>query len=555
MEEGLVAGKSFRDKSPGIFGLFFGTGKPNTIEDYLQDYKDEIRILIDEGILFRGRNYPVSVEFYLADAPARAYLKCIVGHTSAHGCERCDQEGDYLRFQTFPSEIGTLRTDQSFDNRRDPEHHQEVISPLAELETKFISQFPLDPLHLVDLGIFKRFLKYVMRRGPLNARMRRDDLDRFSQLLTLLGDYIPVEFNRKPTLARVAKWKATEFGMVFKYLGLVMFSVVFKDEVFRLYLLLHSAVFICSNDDLITLHFDNAKQFATQFVQYSAQLFGPDFIVYNVHSFLHLADDVQMYGKLSNFSAYPFEGMLGGLKNFILSPAKPLQQLHRRLEEKAKCEARVKRRRADAHLSIQHRNGPVIGNLNVRTQYSKLETTFCTLYTSQPNNCVRFSDGKYGLIQNFLACGDGVNRILARTFQTTEDLYEYLLFSSELGIVTLSDLEENLSPYIFSEILFKCFLMPLEELIPCQNVRNYMFNYSEFKLRKKEAAASKAYADPDESFSLKECTVRRTYNSYEEARKMLPLAYETDGLLSEKELGRSKRKRKKKEVFTLKCLN
>ncbi|KAK3910047.1 Complement C4-B, partial [Frankliniella fusca] len=42
----------------------------------------------------------------------------------------------------------------------------------------------------------------------------------------------------------------------------------------------------------------------------------------------------------------------------------------------------------------------------------------------------------------------------------------------------------------------------------------------------------------------------KNINSYEAARKMLPFAYDTDGLLSEQELGRGSRKKKKKVPFS-----
>ncbi|KAE8741665.1 hypothetical protein FOCC_FOCC012817 [Frankliniella occidentalis] len=281
--------RNFLEASPGVIGLFYGKGKPNRLEDFLEDYIEAIRTLIEDGIWFRGTRFTVDVEFYLEDALGRVYLKCVMGHGSAHGCERCDQEGDYLAFQTYQTAVGNLRTDQSFNDRRDPEHHHQQISPLTELQTGFISMFPLDPLHLLDLGIFKRFLSFVLRRGPVNSRMRGEDIQRFDDLLTLLANYIPY-----------------------------------------------------------------AKEFASQFVQYSAQVFGPLFVLYNEHSFLHLGDDAERFGRLSKFSAYPFESMLGDMKRLILSTARPLQQLHRRLQEKANAQARAKRGRENNRLSLVH---------------------------------------------------------------------------------------------------------------------------------------------------------------------------------------------------------
>jgi len=50
-----------------------------------------------------------------------------------------------------------LRTDELFRNQEQPYHHQ-GRSPLLNIEALLVSQFRLDGLHLIDLGVFKRFL-------------------------------------------------------------------------------------------------------------------------------------------------------------------------------------------------------------------------------------------------------------------------------------------------------------------------------------------------------------------------------------------------------------
>lgn len=49
---------------------------------------------------------------------------------------------------------------------------------------------------------------------------------------------------------------------------------------------------------------------------------------------LHLISDVMRFGNVMNFSAYPFEDKLGGLKRLIKTSSKPLQQICHRLCER-----------------------------------------------------------------------------------------------------------------------------------------------------------------------------------------------------------------------------
>ena len=45
---------------------------------------------------------------------------------------------------------------------------------------------------------------------------------------------------------------------------------------------------------------DYAQQLLIQFVQHAEQLYGANFIVYNVHSLIHLLDDVRRFGPFRN---------------------------------------------------------------------------------------------------------------------------------------------------------------------------------------------------------------------------------------------------------------
>lgn len=74
------------------------------------------------------------------------------------------------------------------------------------------------------------------------------------------------------------------------------------------------------------------------FVKHCKQLYGSQFIIYNLHLLLHLTEDVDNYGQLDNFCLFSFENFLGQLKRLVKSPAQPLQQICCRLREIENCE-------------------------------------------------------------------------------------------------------------------------------------------------------------------------------------------------------------------------
>ena len=59
---------------------------------------------------------------------------------------------------------------------------------------------------------------------------------------------------------------------------------------------------------------DYAKQLMEYFVEQGKILYGDEFLVYNVHSMIHLADVVEVFGSLDGCSSFPFENHMQKLK-------------------------------------------------------------------------------------------------------------------------------------------------------------------------------------------------------------------------------------------------
>ena len=72
---------------------------------------------------------------------------------------------------TFSEIDAPLRTDENYRNRVNREHHT-GRTPLKDLQVNLVAQFPLDYLHLVDLGCTKKILKSKKIRQTLAENLR-----------------------------------------------------------------------------------------------------------------------------------------------------------------------------------------------------------------------------------------------------------------------------------------------------------------------------------------------------------------------------------------------
>lgn len=106
-------------------------------------------------------------------APARAFLKCIKGHTSLSGCERCFQRGVYCNHRIiypFEENISVNRTDSNFRMMLDSSHHNNTTPLLKIKRINIISQFSLDYMHLCCLEEMKKLLNYWVK-GSISKKL------------------------------------------------------------------------------------------------------------------------------------------------------------------------------------------------------------------------------------------------------------------------------------------------------------------------------------------------------------------------------------------------
>lgn len=91
-----------------IIGIFHGKSKPKISNEYLSDFVNEIKTLINEGIIIGERLLKIKLNALAVDAPAKAFLLNIKGHKSFDSCSKCHVKGFWLGKVCFPTTISTL---------------------------------------------------------------------------------------------------------------------------------------------------------------------------------------------------------------------------------------------------------------------------------------------------------------------------------------------------------------------------------------------------------------------------------------------------------------
>ena len=80
------------------------------------------------------------------------------------------EKGQWNGKMTFPEVNAALRTDQSFSQMLDENHNLGHYIQLG-----MVTQFPIDYMHLVCLGVMKRIL-IIWKKGPLQCRLGSRDI-------------------------------------------------------------------------------------------------------------------------------------------------------------------------------------------------------------------------------------------------------------------------------------------------------------------------------------------------------------------------------------------
>ena len=438
---------------PFICALYMGKQKPPVI--FMDNFVSEMKSLMDNGLDHNGQHYHVQIDCFVCDAPARCLVKQTKLYSGYCGCDQCTQQGVYDGRMTFP-EIGhPPRTDESFRNRAQQDHHV-GDSPLEMLELDMCTKFPLDYMHCVLLGCMKKILG-IWLKGPLKSRLSANQKVLLSDLLVAMRDCISNDFARMPrSLDEMEYYKATEYRTFLLYTGCIVLKGVLKKEYYRNFLLLCVAIrlLLVPTEQNV----NSAEQLLEQFVEQFGRLYGPHNLVYNVHCLTHLAANVREHGSLEDFSAFPYENFLHSVKQLIRGSKHVMQQAISRIAEIEALSIPHGRKFEYPHLARLHDNGPVPDGYSNYKQFSVLTLENFTVSTNKRNHCIQIGQ-HIVVVKNFLEL-DGEILVVYQIFSRIGNLFKLPIKSSKVGIYKASGLESRLRVRPVASIDQKCTLLP-----------------------------------------------------------------------------------------------
>ena len=297
--------------------------KPNNL-DFLNETIDELNYILENGLVYENKIIKIKLSCIVCDAPAKAMIKNIFQYNGKYGCDKCTQKsvivkiGDEKRGRaTYPSIDVVARTDFSFRNNVHPEHHKGSTPLIRIISCNMVSSFSSDYMHSVLLGVMRKLLNLWLSRSNNIYKLSQNNINTIDNRILLIKKCVPMYFARKPrSIRELDRWKATEFRLFLLYTGRFILRNILKKDYYKHFLILSNAIhlFICPINSKIPESINLGHNLIKKFIKNGIKLYGHSFPVYNVHTLLHLSDDVRKYGSLDYTSAFRFENFLQVIK-------------------------------------------------------------------------------------------------------------------------------------------------------------------------------------------------------------------------------------------------
>ncbi|CAH8557459.1 unnamed protein product [Schistosoma margrebowiei] len=429
-----------------MIGIYGGNSKPAEFNEFSANTISEIKEMTDVGLFSVKFNKCIAIRLaaVICDAPARSSVRYTVNHNGKAGCDRCTVLGRRLEGKTtFANGVYTLRTDDTFRCQTQSIHHQ-GHSIMETLSINMIVAFPLDPMHMVYLGVTKKLANLWIDLA--RRRMRNFNSCAIRDINNLISGCVastPSDFPRKcRTLDFVSAWKASECRLFLLYLGPVILEKTLPQPYYLNFRRLALSMYLLAHPKLHKSVVETARMELLNFMNEYEWCYGCEHLVYNVHSLQHLPDDVQAHGPLDSFSAFPFESYMRQIKDSVRSGFAVAKQAAQRYAERMSFSDRLQ-------ISGLTNTTP-IGTTDVSTKqvimFNSSKITSC-----QPDNVV-VVNGQPGLITDIKE--DGLLKF--RTFTDPRNYFEDPFPSTDIGIFRCSVVSHEHTWISLKDIDCKC---------------------------------------------------------------------------------------------------
>ena len=446
-------------------GVYYGKfEKPTDSHMFLTQFKEEYLAHREVGYIVNGKRVFVNVTAVICDKVERDLVRETISHTGFGTCDRCEVHGISERGVAFPDLNAPLRTDESFKSRRHKKHHRREPPSAFELcGFGMVTKFPLDIMHMVFLGVVKRLLTLWYETKRYKWRMEDDNKRWIGECMeSNCARSCPSNFQRKPrSLDQYKQFKATEFRSFLLYVGPVVLQSKLDErgKLYKHFMLLCVAMRILLCNRLREQYTDAAEDMLKLFVERFKKIYGCGEITYNVHSMIHLAQDVRWHGDLNKVNAFPFESHLGRMRKTLRRHGRVLQQMVKREYEhqhiiakaRATCTVRPVSAVKAARFLGEHKRGPLPDGV-VATSVRQYKVCFLSgvRYSCCPrDSAVSLPGSGVGKIVNILVeqldNGNKLVTFAVRFYKRSSEFFNYPLCLSKVGIVQVHALSKTVA--------------------------------------------------------------------------------------------------------------
>ena len=294
--------------------------EPKDIDEFLTRFVDETLAL------------GVTVDYFLADAPMRAFLKCLKAHSGRFSCEMCEAEGQLVQRKIcYPACMvhQRKRTNERWhelvldlEEQREYGHQDNVKgitgrSPLMRLKDfDMVRKCPADPMHRDWLGLAKSTLWRntvgIGKGGNMNARGNRIH-EAVSEVYEQLQ--LPSEFSHRARQIDYANFKSHEWKSLTVCTLPTICEVVQAEDgegLARLWLLFIFLILVYHGPGWVYFELgeEYLKEMQEKFYDDFQHEMGSGACTFNLHNFFHMPENRKL-GNPAEISTEPFESAYG----------------------------------------------------------------------------------------------------------------------------------------------------------------------------------------------------------------------------------------------------
>lgn len=316
-----------------LCGLWYNKTKP-PMDLFLRPFVDELIELHDIGFQCTTFNseeiITVRVHAFLSpvDSVARPLIVNMRQFNGKYGCTYCLHKGEEVKVgrgsaHVYPGGKGKKRTLSRHEvhiekNIQTGKVVKGVKGPCVIMMIPLmdpIYSFPPEYMHSCLLGVTKLFASaWFDSSNHSREWYLGTKISQFNEKLIAMQP--PCEVTRTPQQIKFSKLKANDLKYFLLYYSLICLTDLMPKKFIKHWMLFVYSIYTFSKSKITEDEFVSADEALILFVDKIEDLYGKEYMKYNVHVLRHIPDFVKKFGALWAWSAFPFEhfnGVIGKL--------------------------------------------------------------------------------------------------------------------------------------------------------------------------------------------------------------------------------------------------